>query len=366
MSEVAIAEVLAEPVPPILPAPEAAAEVETAPPQALEAASAEAPAGEVETEVVESFDPRIAIPESLGAVRRAILEGLIDADEPLSVSQLHALMPVGTARGTAEAGILREFRSGRIMRTSPGHYALAPARPPEAKPLSPPPPSTPEDEATWLSALEAWAVDPASWSAELGPPLDQADNRIPPDVRLRFTDRVRKRALRRKEADEAAAKRAAADRELLDQLIAATGGNIIRSSAIDDVAPIKMAMELVPVDRILSAIRCKTDRKMYPKNEPATSWREERLLREVAQSYCNAIVIPSLVEAWSKATAKTQAPNLPPVGQMLDDIDELRRRHDHEHAPPGPHSLPKPPTDEDADAASSADPGVAGAARRAR
>jgi hypothetical protein len=27
---------------------------------------------------------------------------------------------------------------------------------------------------------------------------------------------------------------------------------------------------------------------------------------------------------------------------MPDDIDELRRHHDSEHAPPGPHSLPQP------------------------
>jgi hypothetical protein len=162
---------------------------------------------------------------------------------------------------------------------------------------------------------------------------------------MRSADRLRKRQERRREADEAAAKRTAADAELRDKLIAATGGNIVRSSAIDDVAPIKLALQVVPLERILSAIRCKTDRKLYPKNEPATSWREQRLLREIAESYCRAVVIPSMLDAWSKATAKapaTKAPSLPPAGTMPDHIDELRRRHDDEHAPPGPHNLSQP------------------------
>src|SRR6266478_2830261 len=157
MSDAATAETPAEPVPPVPPAQEATAALDAAPGQAaavdgmapateavaeVEAAPqlAEAPvgdAGEVETEVVGAFDPRIEIPESLGPVRRAVLEGLLDGEGPMSVSELHALMPVGTPRGTTEAGILREYRSGRILRISPGHYALAPARPPEAKRPSP-------------------------------------------------------------------------------------------------------------------------------------------------------------------------------------------------------------------------------------
>jgi hypothetical protein len=89
-----------------------------------------------------------------------------------------------------------------------------------------------------------------------------------------------------KQAEAAAAKQAAADAELRDKLIAATGGNVIRGPGIDDVSPIRAAMEIIPAERILSAIRCKTDRRLYPKNEPATSWREPRLLREIAESYC--------------------------------------------------------------------------------
>ncbi len=187
-------------------------------------------------------------------------------------------------------------------------------------------------------------VERSSWDVEkLGPPPDQPNN-IPSEVKVRFNDRVRKRAERRREADAAAAKRTTADAELRDKLIAATGGNVIRGPGIEDVAPIKLALEVVPLDRILSSVRNKTDRRMYPGNEPATSWREPRLLKEIAESYCRTDIVPRLVDAWSKA-GRAQAPtaqNLPPADQMPDDIDELRRHHDDPHAPPGPHNLPKP------------------------
>jgi len=110
-------------------------------------------------------------------------------------------------------------------------------------------------------------------------------------------------------------------------------------------------MELVPLDRILSSIRNKTDRKLYPKNEPARSWGEERLLREIAESYTRTDIVPNLIAAWSTAAAAGKAPadpsrasreGSPPAVEMPDDTDELRSRHDDEHAPAGPHSLVHP------------------------
>jgi hypothetical protein len=167
---------------------------------------------------------------------------------------------------------------------------------------------------------------------------------IPPGVRVRFTDRLRKRLERQRDREAALARQIEADRELRDRLIAATGGNIIRSSALDDVAPIKLALELVPIDRIVSAIRSKTNKKLFPGNEPATSWREERLLREIADSYFRSIIQPRLVAAWA-AAGKTPAPtaqNSPPPAAPMADIDELRRRHDSPSATAGPHSLSPP------------------------
>jgi hypothetical protein len=111
MTDANAGEMPIEPVPPIPPAPEANAELDAASPEVASvdglapapdepvaaSSSAAAPAGdtgEVETEAVESFDPRISIPESLGPVRRAILEGLIDtegADVGLAVTCVYAL-----------------------------------------------------------------------------------------------------------------------------------------------------------------------------------------------------------------------------------------------------------------------------------
>ena len=74
-----------------------------------------------------------------------------------------------------------------------------------------------------------------------------------------------------------------------------------------------------------------------PLREPATTWRELRLLKAVAERYCLFTVVPSLVAAWSAAGKPRE--NSPPADQMPADIDDLRSRHDDPHAPPGPHNL---------------------------
>jgi hypothetical protein len=180
-------------------------------------------------------------------------------------------------------------------------YVLAKPKQLDAKP-APQPPPTPEDEATWFDALERWAVDPASWNVEeLGPFPNDPANRIPPDIRTRFADRIRKRQERRREAEAAAAKRTAADAELKAKLIAATHGNFLPGPGLDDLAPIKLALEIVPIEDVLSAIRSKTDRVLYPPNVPASSWREKRLLQAIAEQYCRFTIVPLMVKAWSEA-----------------------------------------------------------------
>jgi hypothetical protein len=340
----------------LAPAAEAVADVETAAPQV-----AEAPAAQDDSE-------RPGLPfadvEHLGVLRRSVLDALADADEPLSVARIVAEMPAGTTRGSGESAIKREFDAGRIMRTSPGHYVLAPARPPEVKRPSPPPPPTADEEAMWFVALEAWISEPETWDrTTLGPRPNEPGRRIPADIVAKGVDRSRKREARRREAEAAATARAAADAELRDRLIAATGGNLIRGPGIEDVSPIRAALELVPLDRVLSAIRSKTDKKLFPGNEPATSWRAERLLREIADSYCRSDILPRLVDAWSKAGRAPAVQNSPPTGEMPDDNIEIdRSHHDSEHAPPGPHSLPgaaPPAPDMSREAASASEPSPA-------
>jgi hypothetical protein len=236
------------------------------------------------------------IEHPIGPLRQAVLDALLDSEGPRTVSQILAKLPVGTSRNTAESAIKRNFDAGLIERIAPGTYVLAKPKPP--KPPKPPP----EEEALLFAALEDWALDPSSWDVEkLGPPPDDADSRISLDIRTRFFDRVRKREQRRRDAEAAAAKQAAADRELRDKLIAATHGNFQPGPGLDDLGAIKAALELVPLDSIVQSIRSKTDRRIYPPNEPATSWREPRLLKKIAEDYCRFNIVPSMVKAWSEA-----------------------------------------------------------------
>jgi hypothetical protein len=246
-----------------------------------------------------------------------VIDCFLDSDETdLSMSQIKVALS-NVLPGTVEAAVLREYRSGRIGRVAPGTYRLAPAKPPEAKRQSTPPPPTPDEEAMWFSAFDAWISEPETWDrTTLGPRPDEPGRRIPPDIVAKGVDRSRKRKERRREAEAAAAKRTAADAELRDRLIAATGGNIVRTSALDDVGPIKLALQVVPIDRILSAIRYQTDRKLYPKNEPARSWGEPRLLKAIAES-----IVPSLVAAWTAAGTRPSpaVPSSSPAGDMPGD-----------------------------------------------
>jgi hypothetical protein len=84
---------------------------------------------------------------------------------------------------------------------------------------------------------------------------------------------------------------------------------------------------------------------MFPKNEPARSWSEERLLREIAENYCRTEIVPRLVAAWEaagKAPAPTVRESSPPDADMADIIVD-RSHHDAEDAPAGPHTLPATP-----------------------
>ncbi len=98
-------------------------------------------------------------------------------------------------------------------------------------------------------------------------------------------------------------------------------------------------MQVIPLEQILAAIRYGTDRKMFPKNEPARSWSERRLLKAIAENYCSSVIVPSLVAAWEAAGKAPATKAMPPVGHMAD-ID--RSHHDSEHAPAGPHLMSQP------------------------
>ena len=94
MSDTAIADAPAEPVP---PAPEAAAELEAARPDAEATVPAEAPADA-------SVLPEIEHP--IGPIRQAILDHLLDSEGPQTVAQFIAALG-NFSRGTVETALKR-------------------------------------------------------------------------------------------------------------------------------------------------------------------------------------------------------------------------------------------------------------------
>jgi hypothetical protein len=298
-----------------------------APPESVppEAAAAPAPEAELETEVNKS-------------AREKVLDHLTDSEGLQSVEQI--LAGTGLNRNACEQAIFRAKKAEQIIWVAPGVYALAPP-----KPL----PSSRKGHSNeeWVARIEAWQVNPASWNIEEDGPLPNDPNhRIPLDVAGRFKDRQAREAKEREKREAAAARRAAADAELRNQLLAACNGNFQPGPGLDDMSPVRAILELVPVDYILYAIRQKVDKRCFPGNPPLASWRDPKFLRAVADNYCGGVVIPNMVAAWEaagKAPATKAHGSSPPAGHTPDDIDNLRSHHDLEHAPPGPHSLPKPP-----------------------
>jgi hypothetical protein len=278
-----------KPVQPIPPAPEAVPEVEAAAPEAAVPAPPEANGRAL---------PEVEYP--VGSTRQAVLDHLIDSVDagPQSVAQILAAMPAGTSRNTAESAIKREFDQGRIIRTSPGHYLLAPVKPPEAKPAPLPEPDKSEDE--WFLALEAWINQPESWDRErLGPRPDEPGRRVPADIVARGVDRSRKRQERRKDAEAAAARREAEDFKLLDALLTACNGNYSRTAALADPRPIHVMLNSgVPIEEIIGTIKAKVDRRAFPKNQTIGSWSESWFLKAVAEQYARWVLAPRLVAKW--------------------------------------------------------------------
>jgi hypothetical protein len=196
-----------------------------------------------------------------------VLDHLLDSVDagPQSVADILAAMPPGTTRGTAETAIKREFDAGRIERVAPGTYVLAKPKPPDPPK---PPPTEPlrrdgHTDGEWLAALEAYLVDPASWDEKtFGPSPDAPFNRIPRDIAVRFIDRLRKRKEREREREAAAARKAAADAELRDKLIAGCYGNFVPGPGLDDLAPIKAILQDVPFDHVLIGLMRTVDRRL--------------------------------------------------------------------------------------------------------
>lgn len=64
-----------------------------------------------------------------------------------------------------------------------------------------------------------------------------------------------------------------------------------------------------------------TDKKIFPLNEPARSWREPRLLKKIADDFCRFDVAPRLAEEWRDVG------NAPPAKDEPSPADEAKGTH---------------------------------------
>jgi hypothetical protein len=149
----------------------------------------------------------------------------------------------------------------------------------------------------------------------------------PAGCHLQANDCVRKREERRRDREAAIAKQAAADAELRTTLLHACNENYSASLQVDDLAPVREVLKVLPLHRVVMVVRQKVDRRCYPANPPLSSWRDQSFLRALAEEFCRAFAIPGLVREWGNA-GKAPAPKTqssPPAGEMPDDIDEPPR-----------------------------------------
>jgi hypothetical protein len=142
--------------------------------------------------------------------------------------------------------------------------------------------------------MDEWFADRSSWDVQkLGPPPNEPGNRIPPS----------QGALRRpcQKAGRAPREREEADAKLRNQLITACHRNFMPGPGLSDMAPVRSMLQVVPIDYILLGLKRTVDRRINPQSAPIASWKDERFLRAVARSYALDVLVPSMVDSWSKA-----------------------------------------------------------------
>jgi hypothetical protein len=247
-------------------------------PPALDDARGEAP----------SADARAAleIEHPIGPVRQGVLDHLIDSDGPQTVAQIIAGLG-NYSRGTVEAAVLRELRSGRIERVAPGTYRLAPAKPAEPPKPEPPPDPVHNDhtDEQWLAWLDEWKAG-GKWDGPGNPP-GQSGCVVPLGVIAKHNDRLRKREERRRDREAAQARQAADDAQLRNKLLAVTGGNFMAGRGLDDMTVIRVMLQVVPLEHILVGLKRVVDRRLDPQALPIASWKDERFHLAVARRYAS-------------------------------------------------------------------------------
>jgi hypothetical protein len=230
-----------------------------------------------------------------------VLDHLVDTDEPQSIAQIVA--GTGVDRNTIDHALFRLVGAEEIVGVDRG---LAPPKPkPPPKPAGPPPPPPrvreghTDDE--WFALIAAYHATGQWDRVRDGLPPDIFGNRVPMDIimRLNLRQEEAKKAAQKFAAQKAVA--AAEDAALLKQLLDATNGNYVAGPDIYDLAPIKAALETVPIEYVLARVMGRGDKRIYPKNEAVRSWRDPALLRAIAEHFTKHVIVPRMVEHWSKA-----------------------------------------------------------------
>jgi hypothetical protein len=235
------------------------------------------------------------------SARELVIDYFTDTEGEQTVDQV--MRGTGIAsRDVAHQALHRATDAGLIERVGVGVYRIAPVKPPRPlKPVAPPPGEPPQireghTDAEWLALIETYHRT-GQWDRERdGLPPDAFGHKVPLDIIMRLNLR---QAEAKKAAEKVAARKAAAaaaDAALLEQLLAVTNGNHVDRPDLWDVGPIKAALETVPIEHVLSVVRSKADRRIFPKNPPLRSFRDAALLRAIAESFCKAVIIPNMVD----------------------------------------------------------------------
>ena len=87
------------------------------------------------------------------------------------------------------------------------------------------------------------------------------------------------------------------DAELLEQLLMAANHNVVPGEGIQDVGPVRVMLESgITLDDVRYTLKCKVDRRAYPKNGALTSWSEHGFVMEVAATYRRLVMLPTIAE----------------------------------------------------------------------
>jgi hypothetical protein len=253
--------------------------------------------------------------EDTRTARQKILDHFEDSEGDQTVTQI--MVGTGLNRNLTDSTLSRAVDAGLVERVGQGLYRRAPPRATPVLPAIPEEARRASDGRTfgeWLQWLRSWDQgDP--WRGP-GEAPDQDGSLVPLDVLIPWRAEKNVRV-----------ERLAQDIALLEQLLEATGGNIVKSDALADLRPIHvMLASEIPLDRIISVIKGKHDRRCFPANPPLTSWSD--LFKPVAEDHARFVLARRMVARWEERLASPSAKtrNAPPVQRALSEVPATPRR----------------------------------------